>query len=251
MINRLSNPDGVPDAPFKKTWHELAMKRILHLAAHDGYDRVTWNTGEQHAARYDMSQHVNAIHYIPHDDGTYDVWPANEFGGSLNDELDKQHLTPDQVREFVGHDIAQKIFDRQGDLTDSRFIPEGEAPAPSAERRLEGVDLKMGGDGMKGFYDRMLPAFMNKYVKKWGSRVEPAIIHTKPEYQMQYQGPDYSAAQLRAIGHERYQELSAALNHQLNDLVAHMHDTGDRFQAAMEHLGSPALAEALGGRRHA
>jgi hypothetical protein len=32
--------DGVPDAPFKKNWHELAMKRVLDYAAENGYDTV-------------------------------------------------------------------------------------------------------------------------------------------------------------------------------------------------------------------
>ena len=37
----------VPDAPFKDTWHELALKRMLHYAAAGGYERVTLNSGEQ------------------------------------------------------------------------------------------------------------------------------------------------------------------------------------------------------------
>jgi hypothetical protein len=39
---------------------------------------------------------------------------------------------------------------------------------------LSGLDLKVGGEGMKGFYDRMLVAAANKLVKKYGARVEPA-----------------------------------------------------------------------------
>jgi hypothetical protein len=37
---------GVPDAPFKDTWHELAMKQMLREAAEGGYDKITWNAGE-------------------------------------------------------------------------------------------------------------------------------------------------------------------------------------------------------------
>lgn len=36
----------VPDAPFKDTWHELAMKRMIRYASENGYDKVTWNTGQ-------------------------------------------------------------------------------------------------------------------------------------------------------------------------------------------------------------
>jgi hypothetical protein len=35
-----------------------------------------------------------------------------------------------------------------------------------------GDGLVVGGEGMKGFYDEILPRFMNKYGKKWGTKVE-------------------------------------------------------------------------------
>lgn len=38
---------SVPDAPFKDSWPSLAFKRAVHLAAHGGFDQLTWNTGEQ------------------------------------------------------------------------------------------------------------------------------------------------------------------------------------------------------------
>jgi hypothetical protein len=36
---------------------------------------------------------------------------------------------------------------------------------------LEDADLKIGGSGMKAFYDQMLPSFVRKYAKKWGATV--------------------------------------------------------------------------------
>ena len=42
-----------------------------------------------------------------------------------------------------------------------------------------GLDLKVGGEGMKGFYDKMLVDFANKYGKKWGSGVEDKQIGTR------------------------------------------------------------------------
>src|SRR5690606_19423701 len=38
---------GLPDAPFKTTWHELVMKRMIRYAAENGFDRVAWPTGAQ------------------------------------------------------------------------------------------------------------------------------------------------------------------------------------------------------------
>jgi hypothetical protein len=39
---------GVPDAPFKKNWSELALKRMLREASENGYDRLSWTAGEHH-----------------------------------------------------------------------------------------------------------------------------------------------------------------------------------------------------------
>jgi hypothetical protein len=56
------------------------------------------------------------------------------------------------IDEVIGKDIAKKIMDEsKGDLS--------------------GVNLDIGGEGMKGFYDKILPDFINKYGKKHGLKV--------------------------------------------------------------------------------
>lgn len=96
-----SDKSTIPDAPFKKTWPELAMKRMLRYAVENGYDKIAWTTGEQQAARYPREEN-----------------------------------SPEK--------IAQE-------------------------------------KGMKGFYDQILPAFMNKYTKKWGGRVSETKIASESQ----------------------------------------------------------------------
>src|ERR1039458_856012 len=52
---------------------------------------------------------------------------------------------------------------------------------PTVWNTLTGLDLKVGGEGMKGFYDKMLVDYANKFGKKFGARVEerkiPALDH--------------------------------------------------------------------------
>lgn len=43
----LEGEGGLPDAPFKTAWTALAMKRVIRLAAEEGYDRVAWINGDQ------------------------------------------------------------------------------------------------------------------------------------------------------------------------------------------------------------
>lgn len=71
---------------------------------------------------------------------------------------------------------------------------------------LEGVeDLKMGGEGMKGFYDKILPSYLNQYAKKWGAQVEKANLGgTSPQYEIKNLGtpgsPNWAIVDLSGSG---------------------------------------------------
>ena len=51
----------VPDAPFKKNWHELAMKRLLNYAADNGYDSIAITPGMEQAKRW--NNEALKVHY--------------------------------------------------------------------------------------------------------------------------------------------------------------------------------------------
>jgi hypothetical protein len=52
---------GIPDAPFDKNWHELAIKRMLRYAAENCYDVIAWTKGAQQNQRYGLSKVVDEI----------------------------------------------------------------------------------------------------------------------------------------------------------------------------------------------
>ena len=170
------SPDGgaVPDAPFKKTWHELGFKRMLAHAVEGGYDRVTWTTGERQSERYDLSKKLDRVEYRREDTGTekeewYEVVAYDKEGETVyaGDEL-----TLDTVEEVVGKEVAEKIQKGEGEGTWPRGLRRRRLHPDFGEwRALKGLDLEVGGEGMKGFYDKMLPAFAAKYGKKHGATV--------------------------------------------------------------------------------
>ena len=45
--------------------------------------------------------------------------------------------------------------------------------------QLTGIDLQVGGEGMKKYYDEIYPKFLDKYGKKWGARVGETKIATE------------------------------------------------------------------------
>ena len=150
---------GVPDAPFKTTWPELAMKRMLRYAAENGYDRVSWDTGETNAARFDLSQHIDEIRYTKNEDGTFDVGAYKGDDQPWTDD----RATPETIANKLGKEIAEKIVAGEG--TPWRGVT-----------KLSGLDLKVGGEGMAAFYDRQLPIIVNKLGKRFGAKVEDTVL---------------------------------------------------------------------------
>ena len=156
--------EGVPDAPFKTTWPMLAMKRMIRHAAENGFDRIAWTTGEQQAERYDLSKQVDEVRAetLGNEKYAVHVYKHREGGRGLSDVLvTESGITIERVEELVGKELAEKIS-KQG----------------RKEESYTGVDLKVGGEGMKGFYDQILPKAVNKYVKKWGAKVGETTIMT-------------------------------------------------------------------------
>jgi hypothetical protein len=151
--------DKVPEAPFKKNWHELAMKRVLNYAAENGYDKVAITPGAEQASRYNLAKQVEQI-TASQEDGKFRIF-ARDLQGKNHD---MGAFEPEKLSEVVGKDLAGKIAaqDKPYDI-------------------YQGVDLEVGGEGMKGFYDKMLPDYLNTYGKKYGVQVEPIDIVTHPE----------------------------------------------------------------------
>lgn len=156
--------DKVPDAPFRKNWHELAMKRILRYAAENGYDKIAWTTGTQQAERYNLSQKLDALEYAKNEDGTYYVsyiLKGHRDGHSIGSRLTEKELVDNLDKE-----LASKIVN--GEKTREREAKSLFGNKSRMISVIEGDNLTVGGEGMKGFYDKMLPQFMDKYGKKWG-----------------------------------------------------------------------------------
>ena len=164
----------IPDAPFEKNWHELAMKRMLRYAAENGYDKIAWTTGEQQAQRYNIGRVLKSVkvskwgtdvngYNIDSDNaenekGVYLVIPYKE---NVALEVNRDGLiTYDGGEGFKGHNLADIV----GKELALRILDTGE------KTTLDAGNLRVGGEGMKVFYDEILPLFMNKYGKKWGVR---------------------------------------------------------------------------------
>ena len=147
--------DAVPDAPFKTTWSDLSMKRVIQMASEGGYDRIAFTTGKTQAERFDLSKQIDEVYYKKNSDGTYKV----EAVGKDSRTYLGANYSPEQLEENIGKELTKKIVEDQGKNIERSDL-----------KSLSGVDLQVGGEGMKGFYDDILPKFLNKYAKKWDAK---------------------------------------------------------------------------------
>ena len=173
---------AIPDAPFEKNWHELAMKRMLRYAAENGFDKIAWTKGEQQADRYMIGNIVSSIMSYDTADGKSVIirYKDNENTNlSVNNNgqiIDGRgpmsyDMLNKNLSDVVGKEISKKILNGEGD--DITYW-DGKNDIPAKE--ISGEGLRVGIEGMKSFYDRMLPSFMNKYGKKWGVKVEDIFL---------------------------------------------------------------------------
>lgn len=113
----------VPDAPFKDTWHELAVKEILDMAANEGYAKVAFSPGIEQVKRYsnELRQAVDEIKFAPGDNGAVTITAGKEgrnaFRGTAIDGMFIDGPAKGKsVSEVFGSGIAKQI-DEQKDST--------------------------------------------------------------------------------------------------------------------------------------
>ena len=161
---------GVPDAPFKKNWHELAMKRLLNYASENGYDGIAITPGAEQAKRYDLSKQVDELLYKKNDDGTYQLSAQAQGRGNMMGES----IPANKLEDYVGKEVAKKIIEGEGKTTEvaGKYNSESMTSSKDYMQSLSGVDLQIGGEGMKGFYDKMIPDYLNTFGKKYNVQTE-------------------------------------------------------------------------------
>ena len=77
-------------------------------------------------------------------------------------------------------EVAEKITKNEG--FDRNFGGTGSVSQPKdIWKGLSGLDLKIGGEGMKKYYDEIYPNFLNKYGKKYGAQVGETKVNTIKE----------------------------------------------------------------------
>jgi hypothetical protein len=156
----------VPDAPYKSTdkWQDLTFRRMVKQAVDSGHDRIAWTPGKVQAERYDLSKHMDTVRVEKlrggGKAGQYYVTGTKDGRG-----VGLEKVVPEnELSELIGKDLAEKA------IKDAPQYPDG--------RDYSGLDLQVGGEGMKEFYDKILKKTANKFGKKYDQKVEMKNLNT-------------------------------------------------------------------------
>ena len=168
--------ESVPDAPFKDTWYQLALKRIMKYAADNGYERVGLTTGKQQADRYKLSNEVDEINivdrnYMTTGEKIKQVALDMKSGQSLKLGVNKDEIVIDVSDETIQNFMGKKLSEVVGKDIAKEIMT-------SNKKTISGEGLDIGGQGMKKYYDEIYPKFLEKYGKKWDAGVGETTIAT-------------------------------------------------------------------------
>ena len=154
---------GIVAGPFvTKTegWLNLALKQIMLEAIKGNYDSVAFVNGEQSADRYNLAKQVSLVSVNKQADGRFLTYIEGVDGTALIRNRDgfsdagQKAMTAEELEATVGKEVAKQAIEGK--------------PNKDGWVDVRGDNLRVGGEGMKAFYDKIVPAAVNKLLKKVG-----------------------------------------------------------------------------------
>jgi N12 class adenine-specific DNA methylase/tRNA1(Val) A37 N6-methylase TrmN6 len=172
---------GTAAAPFvTKTegWLQLGIKRMIAYAVEHGYDKVAFVSGQQSADRYDLSKHIDYLEYRRDNHGGGNVIADGPGGVPV---ISKVIKNDGDLEAIVGKEVAQKLLAQTPvkGRSDESYV-------------LEGAGLQVGGEGMKTFYDKIVPQNINAVLKKLGGGKVEQVRLPSPEAKITQVGGMFS-----------------------------------------------------------
>jgi len=221
---------SVPDAPMKDTWYQTALRKAVKDAIDNGSDRVGIPTGSRIADRFGKGKYVESF-----DVGNVDEIGAREVrfkikdGGTVFAAIDKDGKiiegNSNLIQPYMGKDLS-KVIGKKATIKINSYGKEGGTFVMDGEM--------LGGQGMKQYYDETYPNYLEKFAKKYGSKVsDGSLAGTKSKDQL--------ASQLYGRG-ETYKNLPSESKRQVDQMFL-----ADKEPVRYIEI-TPEMRKALGGK---
>lgn len=149
----------VKQMPYKKTdqWVGLATRRILQMAAQEGYSGVAFATGQQSSSMYSLSNQVDAIEISYAGSSLFKYNAEVKKDGKI---LSVKGVRDDaELESFFGKEFAKKVVNDLDEIRDLKSTGQG--------KEYSGLELEVGGEGMKSFYDNIVTKVAQKEAQRF------------------------------------------------------------------------------------
>lgn len=195
-------PELAPFVSSTEGWTDRAIKHELDKALDNGSDYFSWSPGAVHADRYDLSRHIGSVQYDPYYEHFHAYDPSgrrivseginnpddldNYVGKELGDKI--RSIADERKKAFYDGVTIEKLADDKyhvlrngkptvmaggyGDWFETKsdaaeFIDQAFSDSLRQDPiKLEGLDLRTGGEGMIGYYDKVYLKRVQDVLKK-------------------------------------------------------------------------------------
>lgn len=252
QIEGVKNPEAIPDAPYKTSWVEFIAKRLMRLAAEEGYAGIYMPGAEFQAERnerkieritgfktksYGELGTPNHNIYFNDVEGTKNYIPVIHAGDTT------------ETAKVIGPELAKKVLEyhNEADKEQRYYRP---------EKEWTGLNVRTGGALYRRIYGMVsenkpgeAALAFNSLAKKFGQKMYPSSAQGF-EKGLVFKGPTWTGEGILARAIETIRRGGA-----VNNMIAEaLHRLGNRVQAGAdfneiinsEFQGS-GIAAALGG----
>jgi hypothetical protein len=160
-----TGPSAAPYVTNTQHWTDLALKNILHEAAMGNYDHVVFTPGQAQADRYGLDKKLDRLQYMPQHQALHGF----KGGASV---VYKEGVKPEDLPGMVGKDLTDRLLHPDNTFT----------AGANQFHELKGDDLKMGGQGMKGYYDDILPKSVMRLAQQHDPDIKPGSMPLSDQY---------------------------------------------------------------------
>jgi hypothetical protein len=198
-LETLMQNSRLPPAPFvtnTEDWVNLALKRVIKEAVDNDIDTVAFIKGGQAADKYSLRTFVDyisadrkttsGVEHLP--GATDDLYVFIAPKDSLSphafyvgpDGIIKEPISADVRSKFLGQPLSKVIGKEVAEKLLSTEVGKSQV--------LRDEGLTLGGKGMEGFYDNILPKTAEKLLKRLGGgKVEPVEVVKGAPSQMPFE----------------------------------------------------------------
>lgn len=151
--------------------YDIGVKRIISYAKENGFDEIAWTTGKMQVDRYNLSKYIESVKWGT--DPIDGVKVVEVVGKKSFDMLVNEDgiVIDSSIFSIIGNNITDVI----GKSIGTRILGE-------RSNEFAGLNLEIGGEGLKRLYDEKIPGLMEKYgggkVKKNSTEVNSAAKHS-------------------------------------------------------------------------